>query len=126
MQAFTGDWFYSLDYDEPGQVIAVDVVWGEETAQVWLARRDAVVRVTVLYGDSRSLSYGPITSFDVPVGARQFIQLTDLSSRLPATARGEDLRNVALRFTVVSGEGAVVAYASSVDNGSGDSIFRTE
>jgi Leucine-rich repeat (LRR) protein len=90
------------------------------------AGKDAIVRITALYGDSRSLTYGPITSFDVPVGAHQFIQLTDLSSRLPATARGEDLRNVALKFTVVSGEGAVVAYASSVDNGSGDSIFRTE
>jgi superfamily II DNA or RNA helicase len=39
------DWCYSLDHDEPGQVVSVDVVWGEETAQVWLARRDAVVRV---------------------------------------------------------------------------------
>jgi superfamily II DNA or RNA helicase len=40
-----GDWCYSLDHDEPGRVIAIDVVWGEETAQVWLARRDAVVRL---------------------------------------------------------------------------------
>lgn len=90
------------------------------------AGKDVIVRVTALYGDSRSLTYGPITSFEVPVGAGEFVQLTDLSSRLPATARGEDLRNVALRFSVLSGDGAVVVYTSSVDNGSGDSIFRTE
>lgn len=40
-----GDWCYSLDHDEPARVIALDVVWGAETAQVWLARRDAVVRL---------------------------------------------------------------------------------
>ena len=40
-----GDWYYSPDHDEPARVIGVDVVWGEETAQVWLARRDAVVRL---------------------------------------------------------------------------------
>lgn len=40
-----GDWCYSLDHDEPARVIATEVVWGAETAQVWLARRDAVVRV---------------------------------------------------------------------------------
>lgn len=45
MRISPGDWCYSLDHDEPCRVIAMDVVWGEETAQVWLARRDAVVRV---------------------------------------------------------------------------------
>src|SRR5688572_5828118 len=45
MRVSAGDWCHSLDHDEPGRVIAVDVVWGEETAQVWLARPDAVVRL---------------------------------------------------------------------------------
>ena len=45
MRVSAGDWCYSLDHDEPGRVIAVDVVWGEETALVWLARRDAVLRL---------------------------------------------------------------------------------
>src|SRR5690606_617572 len=45
MRGLAGDWCYSLDHDEPCRIIAVDVVWGEETAQVWLARRDAVVRL---------------------------------------------------------------------------------
>ena len=45
MRVSPGDWCYSLDHDEPGRVIAVEAVWGEEIAQVWLARRDAVVRL---------------------------------------------------------------------------------
>lgn len=42
-----GDWCYSLDHDEPCRVVGVETVWGEQTAQVWLARRDAVVRLRV-------------------------------------------------------------------------------
>ena len=40
-----GDWCYSLAHNEPCRVVGVDAVWGEQTAQVWLARRDAVVRI---------------------------------------------------------------------------------
>lgn len=40
-----GDWCYSLAHDEPCRVVGVDALWGEKTAQIWLARRDAVVRV---------------------------------------------------------------------------------
>jgi len=40
-----GDWCFSLDHDEPCRVVGIDALWGERTAQVWLARRDAVVRL---------------------------------------------------------------------------------
>lgn len=40
-----GDWCYSLDHDEPCRVVGIDTLWGAQTAQVWLARRDAVVRL---------------------------------------------------------------------------------
>lgn len=46
MSVTVGDWFHCLDHDEPCRVIAVDAVWGEQTALVWLARRDAVVRLS--------------------------------------------------------------------------------
>jgi hypothetical protein len=36
------------------------------------------------------------------------------------------MRNVQLRFDVVSGAGAVVIYTSSVENATGDSVLRTE
>ena len=86
----------------------------------------ARVRVTAAYGDNRSLVYGPIASFDVDLPARGFVLLSDLSNRLPATARGEDLLGVSLRFQVVSGDGAVIPFVTSVDNGSGDQVLRTE
>ena len=86
----------------------------------------ARVRVTASYGDSRSLVYGPIASFDVDLAARGFVLLSDLSSRLPATARGEDLLGVSLRFQIVSGDGAVIPFVTSIDNGSGDQVLRTE
>ncbi|MFA6955712.1 MAG: hypothetical protein WC538_07560 [Thermoanaerobaculia bacterium] len=84
------------------------------------------VRVIASYGDSRSLVYGPIASFDVDLAPNGFVLLTDLSNRLPATARGEDLLGVSLRFQVVSGDGAVIPFVTSVDNGSGDQVLRIE
>lgn len=45
MNIAPGDWRHSLDHDEPCRVIGIDSLWGERTAQVWLARRDAVVRL---------------------------------------------------------------------------------
>ena len=86
----------------------------------------AKVRVTASYGDNRSLVYGPIATFDIDLPARGFVLLSDLSNRLPATARGEDLLGVSLRFQVVSGDGAVIPFVTSIDNGSGDQVLRTE
>ncbi len=47
MSFAAGDWCHSLDHGEPCRVIAVEEVWGVPTAQVWLSRRDAVVRLPV-------------------------------------------------------------------------------
>jgi SNF2 family DNA or RNA helicase len=40
-----GDWLYSIDHDEPCQVVSVQDVWNEQTCMVWLPRNDAVVRL---------------------------------------------------------------------------------
>ena len=47
MSFAAGDWCHSLDHSEPCRVIAVEDLWGLPTAQVWLSRRDAVVRLPV-------------------------------------------------------------------------------
>ena len=47
MSFSAGDWCHSLDHSEPCRVIAVEDLWGIPTAQVWLSRRDAVVRLPV-------------------------------------------------------------------------------
>jgi superfamily II DNA or RNA helicase len=41
----SGDWTYSIDFDEPCRVIEYNTIWDEQTAHIWLSRSDAVVRV---------------------------------------------------------------------------------
>ncbi|MEI8716331.1 helicase-related protein [Mesorhizobium sp. ISC11] len=40
-----GDWWQSIDHDEPCRVIDTDTLWGQATCLVWLPRRNAAVRV---------------------------------------------------------------------------------
>ena len=50
-----------------------------------------------------------------------------LVQRIQATNPNvSDLRNVQVKFRVTRGEGAVVVYASSTDNGTADQVLRTE
>lgn len=83
----------------------------------------ARVRVSVKYADAKSLTFGALTSFEVDLDPNESVLISDFSSRIPVTAAGKDLRNVSLEFRVIEGEGAVVACASSIDNGTGDSIL---
>ena len=43
MQA--GEWWHSINHDEPYHVVDTDTLWGQETCLVWLPRRGAAVRV---------------------------------------------------------------------------------
>ena len=43
MQA--GEWWHSIDHDEPCRVVDSDTLWGQETCLVWLPRQGAAVRV---------------------------------------------------------------------------------
>lgn len=43
MQA--GEWWHSIDHDEPCRVVDTDTLWGQATCLVWLPRRGAAVRV---------------------------------------------------------------------------------
>lgn len=43
MQA--GEWWHSVDHDEPSRVVDTDTLWGQATCLVWLPRRGTVVRV---------------------------------------------------------------------------------
>lgn len=54
-----GDWCYSIAHEEPCRVISVDTLWGQQTAQVWLSRRDAVVRL-------KTSQIHPLTDATVP------------------------------------------------------------
>jgi hypothetical protein len=58
----------------------------------------------------------------------QFIQINGITADILGAARDTfgDLRGVEADFQVISGDGAVAIYTSSTDNGTGDSILRTE
>ena len=43
MQA--GEWWHSIDHDEPCRVVNTDTLWGQETCLVWLPRPGTAVRV---------------------------------------------------------------------------------
>lgn len=39
-----GEWWHSLDHDEPCRVVDTEVLWGQATCLVWLPRRGSTVR----------------------------------------------------------------------------------
>jgi SNF2 family DNA or RNA helicase len=41
----TGEWWHSLDHDEPCRVVNTETLWGQGSCLVWLPRRDTAVRV---------------------------------------------------------------------------------
>ena len=43
MQA--GEWWHSIDHDEPCRVVDTETLWGRASCLVWLPRRDTAVRV---------------------------------------------------------------------------------
>ena len=43
MQA--GEWWHSIDHDEPCRVVDTEALWGQASCLVWLPRRDTAVRV---------------------------------------------------------------------------------
>src|SRR6266404_2934930 len=40
-----GEWWHSIDYDEPCRIVETDAVWGQATCVVWLPRRSSAIRV---------------------------------------------------------------------------------
>jgi len=65
---------------------------------------------------------------DYALSPNQFIQINGAAADILGASRESlgDLRGLELDFQVISGTGAVAVFASSVDNGTGDSILRTE
>ena len=67
-------------------------------------------------------------SRDYQLNPNQFLLLNSISSEIlgPARLQFGDLSSVEADFQVTAGSGAVMLFTSSVDNGTGDSILRTE
>ncbi len=90
----------------------------------------ATVRVTLRFTFAAgSTTQGSATaSKDYNVAANQFIQINGLTADILGPARNTfgDLHAIEADFQVISGNGSVTVYTSSTDNGTGDSILRTE
>ncbi|HEY8164601.1 MAG TPA: hypothetical protein VIF83_03510, partial [Gemmatimonadaceae bacterium] len=68
------------------------------------------------------------TSKDYTLNPNQFVMLNGIAGEILGSARDKlgDLRGLQADFQVLDGNGAVVLFTASVDNGTGDLILRTE
>ncbi|HVR41384.1 MAG TPA: hypothetical protein VMU84_19975 [Thermoanaerobaculia bacterium] len=67
-------------------------------------------------------------SKDYLLAATQFLQINGIATDILGAARNDldDLHGMQIDFMVISGDGAVAVYTSSIDNGTGDAILKTE
>jgi hypothetical protein len=88
-----------------------------------------VVRATLRFssGGQRTATQG-IATKEYNLAGRQYLQINGISADIIGPARQTlgDLTNLQLDLEVISGNGAIVAFASSVDNGTGDSLLRVD
>ena len=83
------------------------------------------VKVSLLLADGRSLAGGAIASKTYDIAPNQLFRINRITDNILGSARADygDIRNLQLKFDVVSGSGKVVVTVSSTDNGTGDSIL---
>ncbi|MBI2214767.1 MAG: hypothetical protein HYU52_14065 [Acidobacteria bacterium] len=91
----------------------------------------ATVRVTLRYDFAASLlAQGRGSAFaEYALNPNQFLQVNNLARAILGASREDelgDLRNVEVDVEVVGGSGAVMVFVSSIDNGTGDSLLRTD
>lgn len=91
----------------------------------------ATVRVSVYFNEARSVAAVqlPRATKDFELQPMQLLNVSNLVESVFGPARETtfgDLSGVQVSFEVLSPTGAVMVYSSSVDNGTGDSVIRTE
>jgi len=93
-------------------------------------RNPVTVRVSVFFSDGKQLAQGgPVASQTYTLAPNDFKQLSGLVRSIVGDSRETsygDLHNVQVRFEVLSGAGAVIPFVTSTDNGTGDTVLRTE
>ncbi len=87
------------------------------------------VQVSVSFSDGTQLASGGSNgSQTYTLSAREYLQKNGLLTQILGDARSDygDLRNVQVKFTVISGDGRVIPFITTTDNGTGDTALRTE
>lgn len=90
----------------------------------------ATVRLTIHYRHPQSTRLTEVgsASRDIQLAPRQFMLLNSVSKEILGAYRTVlkgDLKNLFLEIQVING-GSVIAFTSSVDNGSADQVFKLE
>ncbi|HVT02096.1 MAG TPA: hypothetical protein VHL58_01835, partial [Thermoanaerobaculia bacterium] len=99
-------------------------------ALVETSGKSATVQVSVYFADGTQLTSGEANgSKALAVGPNQYLQINGLVQAIIGESRETsfgDLHNVKVRFDVIGGEGAVIPFITSTDNGTGDTVLRTQ
>ena len=94
------------------------------------AGQTATVRATMRYSISRAtVTAKAIGTKEWTLAPRQFLLLQNIGTEILGPSRNTnfgDLHNVQVDFEVVGGDGSVVVFTSSTDNGTNDTLLRTE
>lgn len=90
----------------------------------------ATVEVSVSFADGNELAAGGSDgSREIVLEPNGFVQLSGVVRSIVGESRDTelgDLSGVQVRVRVLSGDGAVIPYVTSTDNGTGDTVLRTE
>lgn len=94
---------------------------------VEVSGKPAKIQVTIYYDTQTvktSTTEAASATYDLP--ANGFLLIGSFTNNILGSKRAAlgDLHNVTVEFTVLDGDGQIVPFISSVDNGSGDSTFR--
>lgn len=121
----------ALDDASPATVgTAVPATFRTNFGLVETSGKSVHVRVTLrFYFSSGAEVVGmESASKEYDVAPNQFLLLGSLTAEILGAERAlfGDLRDVEADFQVTDGDGSVLVFTSSVDNGTGDSILRTE
>ena len=96
---------------------------------VEIAGQPATVRVTLHFSPSPRSAVLATASRTFNLTPNQFLQVNAITREMLGSSRDTrygDLRNMQLTVEVIGGGGAVVPFTSSIDNGTGDSVFRVD
>jgi hypothetical protein len=93
--------------------------------------QSVTIRVSAFFADGRQLAAGSAKAVEEYVlGPNEFRQINGiLAALLGSTTRESiygNLDNVQIKVEVVSGNGAIVVYATLTDNGTGDTVLRVD
>jgi hypothetical protein len=95
------------------------------------AGESATVRLSLSFFDGRRLAAGGVVaSKSYALSPHQFLQLNAIASELLGREVREkslgEIDNMQVKVEIVSGKGEIVVYATSTDNGTGDTVLRVE